>query len=189
MKKISNNIFMLLVMMLLSVSTVTAKSIDLDDTKAVMNAVIGDWDIDLKYLMEGSLPEGMESADCTLSFRKGDAVSLLAVVSGQVEGIGLKLKVAANGKWTLKGKVINVGEMDSKIELTDIKLPEEYKAQLKAMGMTEDSLKKMFESKMSEQNPLDDNDMIGDLTIVSIDDDSLTLTDEEGKTVTLKRKK
>lgn len=185
MKKITYNIFMMLTMILLSASTATAKPINLDDTKAVTNAIIGEWALNVADIMD-EMPEGMETADATIHFQKGDQVTLLIFVSGQAEGISLKIKVTANGKWTLNDRKINIGKMKSKLELTDIILPEEYKMQLAAMGMNEDSLKKMFESKM--ENPLDDNSLIGDLIIESINDTTMTLTDDEGKTATLKRK-
>lgn len=178
-----------MVAMLLCAISAQAQQVDLNDVDAMAHAITGKWNADPAVLLK-EMPGEINKAECVLTFQKGSPFNMTISFSGTADGIGLEMKISLDGTWSVeKGGTLKLSDLNPQLELTDIVLSEQMKEEMKSAGLTEATVKQMFNemfnAKAKEMISLEDLKDLGETTIKSLtattmivknEDDSLTLT-------------
>lgn len=191
MKKTFHNILALpLLMAVMLLSTIDARAIDLNNVNAATKGIIGKWSADPVILLK-ELPDEVKDAKCFFTFQKGNPFNMTMLLRGSAEGMMLDIKITFDGVWRYEaGGKMKIDDLNPQVELTDLTIPESMKEQLKASGLTEATIKQMFNDMFSAKakQMIEDEDIsaLQDFTILSLNDTEMVI-DGDGDSVTLKK--
>lgn len=193
MKRTLQHIFILplmMVVMMLSTQNARAEQIDLNDVNAATEGIAGKWLADPVVLLK-ELPADVKKASCVVTFQKDSLFNITMLINGVAENIELEISFTIDGEWNYEaGGNLKVENPNVNIELTDIKIPDSMKEQLMLIGMTEESLKPMFNEMIKKKsNDIMNSDAINELkkfTILSLTDTEMVFASDE-EDITLKK--
>lgn len=202
MKKLFTTI--LLVCAFMSIGTLSASAQKSNSNKPVKTVSVakpslqGNWVCnDAKSMMGDEMEDVIKNVNFKLTFGASDFSLLFDFVAAPVQdGMAMEMgiKLSFNGTYSKKDKSLylkpNPESVKTDLYKFSINLPEEQKAAMKAMGVTEESLKAMIAQGIKDDKSVQSisDAMSQPLVIKELTNTTLVLTDEEGKTLTFTRK-
>lgn len=166
-------------------------------------SILGTWVTDVLQFLGADEENEMDftKGNVYFTYAAGNVLHIRMQIEGKMEQEGMSMEmgvdVRSDGSYKKSGNDITI-ESDPatvKVELTkfNLKLSDEMKAGLSALGMTEASITKMVkdESTKNMQNISDFKEAMseieGTFTIKSLTATTMAVTDETGKTLTFTR--
>ena len=176
--------------MTLSTQNVRAEQFDLNDVDGVAYALLGKWTTDPAVFFK-DLPADVKKASCLLTFTKGDRFNLTVLLNGSVEQMDMEMKLTLDGVWNYeKGGKLKVDDLKPHLELTDIKIPSDMMDQLALLGLTEASVKQMFNNMLNEKAKdymsSEELKKLNELNILSLTETTMTVDNDSEKVVFVK---
>lgn len=165
-------------------------------SKVTSGSLIGTW-VTKDKSMFGDDADMFSDVDIQLAF-KSDAAAQMKValmMEKEEDGMNISMGMVATIPATYKrnGNVLSLkaDKKNAKIELTniDIDLPAELEAQLKAVGMTKQSLIDMIKGSINTQEFANElGTLTGDMNIVTLTKTTLVVSDDDGTEIKFTRK-
>lgn len=160
-------------------------------------SIIGTWVTDGKAFLDDDDEVNAKKADMLLTFNGNKTVTvtfdyLMAMSEDGISGeIGVKGSVSGSYQITGKEITVNCNKQSAKINLykVDIKLTPEMESAMAAAGMTKAQFEKMVKESINpDQFKSSFDDIDGKMTITTLTATQLALTDEDGTTMSFRRK-